>query len=111
MQSGYEASRTKAKGLHMWPELSHIPYPGLVLKFGMAPQVRYRLENVYPWCLIILAFHASFQKAFIKLKALVCACLNHNSFNIPNICTLYLQKIEVRSFEQSNVCEMSYKRI
>lgn len=58
-----------------------------------------------------LVFHASFQKAFIKLKALVCACLNHNSFNIPNICTLYLQKIEVRSFEQSNVCEMSYKRI
>lgn len=71
MQSVYEASRTKAEGLHMWPELSHIPYPGPVLKFGMAPQVRYRLENVYPWCLIMLAFHASFQKAFIKLKALV----------------------------------------
>lgn len=49
----------------------HRPYLGLVLKFCMPPQVRYRFENVYPWDLIILAFHASFQKAFIKLKALV----------------------------------------
>lgn len=49
----------------------HIPYLGLVLKFDMATQMRYRLENVYPWRLIILAFHASFQKAFTKLKALV----------------------------------------
>lgn len=47
------------------------PYLGLVLKFFMAPQVRYRFENVYPWGLIILAFQASFQIAFIKLKALV----------------------------------------
>ena len=49
----------------------HIPYLGLVLKFDVATQVRYRLENVYPWHLIILAFHASFQKDLTKLKALV----------------------------------------
>lgn len=48
----------------------HMQDFGPVLKLGMGHWVTYRLENAHPWCLIILAFHVSFQKSFVKLKAL-----------------------------------------